>query len=184
MTLYIAWVVTGKELYLVHEFIKEDSTMNNGCFGPFGMDQPFYRFTPYFHTPSGYQLTRIYPRHQILPTFTPDIPQSDVIPVPKPSKSFTVEDILRRPHPGTTCTAARTYLPGLSEVTDGLDYSRFGQIPYHWERGMWHAAISQRFAGKVNYGNACLTRVTPSSIQIIPHRKRRIKYYDTLNSRQ
>lgn len=142
MTLLKAWVVISKELYLVQDCIKEDIRMNSGCFGRLGMDPQFHGYTPYFYAPPGHQLTAMYSRPQVVPMFMPYLQQPDT---PKPSKSFSIEDILRRPHP-RTCMANRSYLSGISEVTGRVDY-RFSPAPY-WERGMWHSALSERFTGK------------------------------------
>ncbi len=142
LTLLKAWVVISSELYLVQDCIEEDIRMDSGCFGRLGMDPQFHGYAPYFYASPGHQLTAMYPRPQVVPMLMPCIQQPDM---PKTSKSFNIEDILRRPHP-STCMTDRSYFSGISDVTGRVDY-RFGQAPY-LERGMWHSALPERFTGK------------------------------------
>ena len=121
------------------------------------MDHQFNGYTPYFYTQSGHQLTAMQPAPQVVPMFMPCIQKPDIVPAPKSSKSFSIEDILRRPHP-RACMVDRSFLSGFSEVADTVDY-RFGQGPYHWERGMWYPGLSERFIGK-----NCTGLVTLSSL--------------------
>lgn len=131
----------------MHDFVNEDIRMNGGYFGRLRMDHQFNGYTPYFYAPSGHQLTAMQPAPQVVPMFMPCIQKPDIVPVPKSSKSFSIEDILRRPHP-STCMVDRSFLSGIGEVAGRVDY-RFGQVPYHWERGMWHSGLPERFTGTI-----------------------------------
>ncbi|XP_028391591.1 homeobox protein Nkx-6.3-like [Dendronephthya gigantea] len=123
--------------------------MNSGCFGRLGgMDQQqqWHSYTPYFYPNPGHPLAAMYSRPPMVPMFLPYVQQSDSVPLPKTSKSFGIEDILRRPHPSTCLGGSRPYVSGLanSEMMGRWDY-RIAQTPYQWERGMWHSALSERF---------------------------------------
>lgn len=128
--------------------------MNTGCFGQLGMDQRQWQsYSPYFYSLPGQPQAAMYSRPPVVPMFLPCVPQSDSLPVPKTSKSFGIEDILRRPHP-SACMTSHPYVSGLgnSEIMGRWDY-RIAQTPYHWERGMWHSALSERFYGKNKFNS-------------------------------
>jgi hypothetical protein len=144
VTLCEAWVVISKELYLVRDCIEEHIGMSSGCFGRSDMDPQYHGYAPYFYAAPRHQLTTMYHRPQVVPMFMPCIQQPDM---PKATKSFSIDDILRRPHPSTCMAANRSYFPRTSEVTETVDYNRFGQVPF-WERGMWQHALSETHTGK------------------------------------
>ena len=120
--------------------------MNSAYLGRLRMDQQFNGYTPYFYTQPGHQLTAMHPAPPVVPMFMPCIQKSDAVPISKSSKSFSIEDILRRPHP-SSCIPDRSFLSGISDMAGRFDY-RFGQVPYHWERRMWPSALSEKFTGK------------------------------------
>ena len=124
--------------------------MSSGCFGRFGMDQPFLGYAPYFASPSVNHLHLGYMRPRVVPMFMTGIPQTDAGPVQKSSKSFTIDDILRRPHP-STCVAGHSCLSGVGGTTDRVDYGVFGHRPPYWGSEMWHSTAQERFTGKRQY---------------------------------
>ena len=146
VTLSKAWAAISKELYLARDCSEDHIGMNSGIFKRLEMDPQFHGYAPYFYTAPRHQLTATYHRPQVVPMFMPYIQQPDM---PKTTKSFSIDDILRRPHP-STCLVDRSYYPGTGEVTGRIDY-RFGQAPY-WERGMWQSPLPERLAGKCRTG--------------------------------
>ena len=121
--------------------------MSSGYFGQLEMDPYFNSYAQYLYSRPGYHSATMHPQPHIVPMFMPFMPKSDATNLPKTSKSFAIEDILRRPEK-STCAAGRSCLSGVNKITGMVDY-RFGQaVPYYWDRGIWHSSPSGIVTGK------------------------------------